>query len=80
MKNTAYIIKNRQVIACINDECSIPAGTTVEFSKQRCKENINADRKWNLVNSQTGKISKSKKWGKFQSELAAEINPGEFYI
>ena len=82
--NNRYIVINGKAVAEIGDPCYLPRGTGVSFSHLRVKENINANREYNLVNSETGKISDSKKYhGCFNLPLAYEINNGidnEFYL
>ena len=82
--NNRYIVINGTAVAEIGDPCSLPRGTSVSFSHLRVKENINASREYNLVNSGRGKISDSKKYQDcFNLPLAHEINNGvdnEFYL
>ena len=82
--NNRYIVINGAAVAEIGEPCCLPRGTSVSFSHLRVKENINANREYNLVNSKTGKISDSKKYhGCFNLPLAYEINDGidnAFYL
>lgn len=56
------------------------------YAFQRCSEEIDANREWNLVNASWGKISSAKKWQSWESDngfdlsVAQEVNHGEFYI
>ncbi len=77
----AYIVANGEIIACIYT--SLKNGTVVEYSDSRTLENINANKKYNLVNARSGKISRSKKFERREQPfdpLADEINPKEFFI
>jgi hypothetical protein len=80
MKTSAYIIKDGKIIATI--DTALKNGANVVFSRKKCVEAINASRGFNLVNAQTGKVSRAKKWEKesYQVESATEINEGEFLI
>lgn len=80
MKTAAYIINNNTVIATVNTE--LKNGSFVKFSNKKIIESINASREFNLVNAQTGKISRTKKWERegCLAQSAIEINKGEFYI
>jgi hypothetical protein len=49
MKNSVYLIRNNHAIAEVDDKCDIKSGTAIEYSHLRCKENINANREYNLV-------------------------------
>lgn len=79
----SYIIKNNAIIAKTSE--ALKSGAVVEYAFHTCKEEINADREFNLVNAKTAKISNAKKWDaeykKSDDQLtASEINPGEFLI
>jgi hypothetical protein len=76
-----YLIYDNCPVGVLDNDSK--AGARVLFSRQRCKESINANREFNLVNAQTATISRAKKWSNyynFPTGLATEINPGEFYI
>lgn len=80
VKKMAYIIKNNEVVAIANTE--LKNGVEVQFSSLTTEEKVNANRNYNLVNAQTGKISRAKKWeasAKY-ADYATEINPGEFLL
>ncbi|ULS51793.1 hypothetical protein [Pectobacterium carotovorum] len=79
--STAYIIFNSSVAAVVDTE--IANGANVTFSTVTVKEEINANRDFNLVNAQNGKISRAKRWGNEASKceyFGREINPTEFFI
>jgi hypothetical protein len=57
----------------------------VRYAWQFCEESIDASREYNLVNAHWGKVSRAKKWDKWErrhGELpyAKEVSPGEFLI
>ncbi|MEL0577041.1 hypothetical protein AACK17_00620 [Pectobacterium punjabense] len=79
--STAYIIFNSSVVAIVDTD--LANGADITFSAVKVKEEINANREFNLVNSQGGKISRAKRWGKEASKcdyFGREINPTEFLI
>lgn len=78
MKTLAYIIKDNVVIA--ETETELKNGSTVRYAFNVCKEAINADRKYNLVNARIAKISRAKKYQNKTQEYAKEINSAEFLI
>lgn len=82
MKTTAFIISNNEIIAQVTTDLKNQA--SVIFANQKAKEEINANREYNLVNASHGKISRAKKWfDKARSQdvnFATEINTGEFLI
>ncbi|NCY20674.1 hypothetical protein EBX31_01800 [bacterium] len=84
MKTKAFIIANNKVVAEV--ETDLGNGADIIFGYQKVEEHINANRKWNLVNSKNGKISRAKKWRKIFNGQAEgmqygnEINQGEFFI
>lgn len=77
----AYIIQNDTVIASVKTE--LKSGTSVKFSAMKVKEEIDANRDFNLVNAMPGKISRAKRWDKEADQcevVGSEINPCEFLI
>lgn len=77
----AFIISGGELIATV--KTNLKNGTAIEYSYSKCKEAINADREFNLVNAQSGKISRAKKYMKdynYCENWATEINPGEFFV
>ncbi|MCA6941348.1 hypothetical protein LF927_09140 [Pectobacterium polaris] len=79
--STAYIIFNSSVAAVVGTE--IANGANVTFSTVKAKEEINANRDFNLVNAHSGKISRAKRWEKEAAKcdyFGSEINPTEFFI
>ena len=82
MKTTAFIVSNNEIVAQVTTDLNNQA--TVIFSNKKAKEEINANREYNLINASHGKISRAKKWfnkAKTQDvNFATEINIGEFLI
>lgn len=82
MKTTAFIISNNEIIAQVTTDLKNQSAVT--FSTQKVKEEINANREWNLLNAANGKISRAKKWfdkSKTQDvNFGTELNEGEFLI
>jgi len=77
--SNAVIVKNGQVLAEIDTE--LKNGTSVSYGYQKVKEEIDANREYNLVNMRTGKISRNKKFLKeYVDHYAVEINEREFFI
>lgn len=79
----SYIIKDNTLVC--KTENHVRSSAIVRFSHCKKKGAINTGREWMLCNSEFGKISNAKKWGKkpFTIALAEEINhPGslQFYI
>lgn len=60
----------------------LKSGERVQVAFNRCKESINANREWNLVNAIECKASNAKKWEKEinYADSCVEINENEFYI
>ena len=60
----------------------LKSGERVLVSFDRCKEEINANRDWNLVNAFECKASNAKKWDKetHYADSCIELNENEFYI
>lgn len=81
MNKVALVNRNNEVVAYASTE--LKNGSMVDFSFDRVKENINANREYNLVNAVRVKVSRNKKY--FNDEMMAylpnakEINYGEFY-
>jgi uncharacterized protein (UPF0264 family) len=77
----AYIISNDTVIASVKTD--IKNGTVVAYSTQKVKEEIDANRDFNLVSAINGKISRAKRWNQdaaYCELIGVEINPCEFFI
>ena len=80
---TAYIITKdfhgEKMVAQVDTDAK--SGTIVEYGHVVCDEEINANRDYNLVNPQSGKISRAKKWEKEYIEFfAEEVNPGQYRV
>jgi hypothetical protein len=86
MKKEAFLVsEDDQVLAALRVPCSYRSGQKVAYSFRRCREGIDANRSWNLVNAKEGKISYDlknlKKWTRSKEMyFATEINEKEFYI
>ena len=84
MKTKAFIVAKNKVIAEV--ETDLSNGAHIIFGYQKVKWHINANRKWNLVNSRNGKISRAIKWRKIfdaqaeEIQSGKEINKGEFFL
>lgn len=82
MKTTAFIISNNEIVAQVATD--LKNQSSVRFSNKKIKEEINANREYNLVNAAHGKISRAKKWfnkAKTQElDFGIEINQGEFLV
>lgn len=80
---TAYIISNTgEPIASIIGEA---ISGRCRYGFYRCKEEINANREWNIVNSRAGKVSNNKKWEEWEKRwellpFAVELNPRQYFI
>lgn len=79
-KSKAYLIKNGNLIATVYTD--LKNGTVVEYGYHLCKEKINANRQYNLLNTRSAKISRAQQdeTQEYYSQLADEINPGEFHV
>lgn len=79
MKSRAVILDGRQVIAAV--DTNLKNGEAIQYAYLKIKEEINANRDFNLVNAKTGKISRNKRFlDEYDPDsFAKEINPGEFY-
>jgi hypothetical protein len=77
----AYIISQGGIPLAVCTT-NLKNGEKILWSYQTVTEKINANRELNLVNARHGKISRSKKWKKFEFDLysADEINNGEFFV
>ena len=82
MKTKAFIISNNEIIAQVTTDLKNRA--SVIFANQKSKEEINANREYNLINAENAKISRAKKWfdmAKTQDvNFGIEINQGEFLV
>lgn len=62
----------------------LKSGQVVLVSYDRCKNGIDANKEYDLVNAFECKVSNAKKWDKFCESYYAgsclEINENEFYI
>ena len=73
----SFLIKDNKVIAKVADRES----GDVMFSYVKTKEDIDANREFNLVNAQHGKISNAKKWESAKYyDFGKEINKDEYFI
>lgn len=78
-----FIIRDGSPVARI-----IGAATSgpCRYGWERCKEELNANREWNLVNARKGKISNNVKWQEWEARndvllpVAEEMNEREFLI
>jgi len=75
-------VKNNELVTYTDKK--LKSGDLVLVAFDRCKENINANRKWNLVNPIKCKASNAKKWDKISkyhyADTCIELNENEFYI
>ncbi len=82
--SNAYIIKNGDIVCSLDTD--LENGTVVRYAFDKSKEELDANREYNLVNEKTGKISRAKKYDEYRYEVASmgliatEINEKEFYI
>ena len=73
----SFLIKDNKLIAKVADRES----GDVMFSYVKTEEDIDANREFNLVNAQHGKISNAKKWEKSECfDLGKEINDDEYFV
>lgn len=79
--NIAYIIRNNTVIATVST--GLPNGTEIQYSHEKIREELDANRDYNLLNAKSAKISRAQRWEKEASKCctsAVEINPLEFLL
>ena len=79
--SNAYIIMKDTIIACIDTD--LKNGTWIDFSFNKSKNAIDANRDYDLVNSKCGIISRAKKYDRDRDShtfFGTEINPKEFYV
>ena len=80
--NAVILNSRNEIIATIDTQ--IKSGSLVEYSSTTCKEEINANRELNLVNTRTGRISRARKYLNSKNAMLAqhaiEINESEFLI
>lgn len=79
----SYIISNHgELIA--KTEAHLPSAASVRYGQERSREEIDANREYNLVNAKDGKISNAKRWDaeyrNSEAGMAVELNPGEFLV
>lgn len=79
---TKYIVSGREVIAMVAGDAKAGA---CRYAYLRCREAIDANREFNLVNARRGRVT-SAKWAEKEValtgdvDLAVELNPGEFFV
>ena len=78
--NTVILNNQGQVVATLRKNMRNRKG--VKYAYHKCKEQINANREFNLVNAQSGVTSNDLKYSDdaAYAPLAEEINLGEYYI
>ena len=73
-----YIVKNQAIVATVNTDLKV--FTVVNFSAHRCVESIDANREFNLVNAQIGRIARGAKWEKMEQSGFAYIPYAELIV
>lgn len=80
----AYLInaKTNELVTYTSKE--LKSGERVLVAFNRCKDALNANREWSLVNAIECKVSNAKKWKSTRSyahvDSCIELNDNEFYI
>lgn len=80
---SSFIINDGTPVARISETAT--AGVC-RYSRQRCKEALNTNRDWNLVNARKGTVSNAARWQNWELRnnvllpFAEEINEREFFV
>ena len=80
---TTFIISDGTPVARVSGTATAGA---CRYGWERCKEALNANLEWNLVNARKGKISSAEKWQDWEERhgvllpVAEEMNEREYLI